>query len=151
MTRKEVLHRACAVYAHCMREFTSRHPKAFVDAEAPLLLRANPGQNTRTYLSLFAATFFTAFSNGLQMLRFLAKHADSDCLNLVHESVPPGDLTRIGIFRAALGKYEKQVGSLLKSARVSMLMYLQLHMPPAGSGRKTSRRREVACREALNS
>ena len=40
----------------------------------------------------------------------MAKHADNDALNLIHESVPPADLSKVAIFRAALAKYEKQAG-----------------------------------------
>ena len=46
--------------------------------------------------------------NVVELRRFLAKHADNDSLNLMYDSVPPADLSRVNIFRAALGKYEKQ-------------------------------------------
>ena len=42
--------------------------------------------------------------------RFKAKHMDSDALVLLSESVPPADLSRVGIFRACVAKFQKKVG-----------------------------------------
>lgn len=41
-------------------------------------------------------------------LRFLLRHADSDLAALLADSVPPVDIHRIGIFRGACAKYDKQ-------------------------------------------
>lgn len=41
-------------------------------------------------------------------LRFLAKHADSELLTLIQESVPPADIQKVSIFRSACRKHDKK-------------------------------------------
>jgi hypothetical protein len=38
----------------------------------------------------------------------MLKHGDNDLLKLMDESVPPVDLSRVGLFRVAVSKYQKQ-------------------------------------------
>ena len=41
-------------------------------------------------------------------VRFLAKHCDSDIILLLKDSVPPADISKVGSFRAAIGKFDKK-------------------------------------------
>ena len=41
-------------------------------------------------------------------LRFMCRHADAEMDVLLSETVPPADLSRIGIFRAPMSKHAKQ-------------------------------------------
>lgn len=47
----------------------------------------------------------------LLLLRFILRHADADLNLLLEQTVPPIDLSRVAIFRAAIGKFDKQAGS----------------------------------------
>lgn len=40
----------------------------------------------------------------------MRRHADAELDLLFSETVPPIDLSRIGIFRAPMGKFEKKAG-----------------------------------------
>lgn len=42
--------------------------------------------------------------------RFELRHADGDILQLMESSVPPADISRVGIFAQPLAKYHKEVG-----------------------------------------
>ena len=42
-------------------------------------------------------------------LRFMLRHADADFNNLLLNSVPPVDLTRVNIFSGHLSKYSAEV------------------------------------------
>ena len=41
-------------------------------------------------------------------LRFLAKHMDTDLLQLATTSVPPADLSQVAVFRTCMSKYDHQ-------------------------------------------
>lgn len=40
------------------------------------------------------------------------RHADADILQLLEQTVPPADVTRVGIFAQPLAQYSKEVGSM---------------------------------------
>ena len=43
-------------------------------------------------------------------VRFMLRHADSELLSLLSESVPPADISKIQIFKSQLSKFVKKAG-----------------------------------------
>lgn len=91
----ELIQRNCAVFLECMREFARKYPAHYVEQEKDSLMKA-----------------------------FLLRHADSDLAALLADSVPPVDIHRIGIFRGACAKYDKQVAETKAKAADAISMQL---------------------------
>ena len=49
-------------------------------------------------------------SNQPCALRFEMRHGDADILQLLEESVPPADISKVSIFAQPLAKYNQEVG-----------------------------------------
>ncbi|CAK9054175.1 unnamed protein product, partial [Durusdinium trenchii] len=75
----ETIQRRCAGFHALLNQFRSKYPEEFVKAEEPTLVKG-----------------------------FLLKHADAEIDVLLEESVPPADISRVGIFRAPVAKHMKK-------------------------------------------
>ncbi|CAK9034648.1 Uncharacterized protein SCF082_LOCUS20953 [Durusdinium trenchii] len=79
MKDTETIQRRCAGFHALLNQFRSKYPEEFVKAEEPTLVKG-----------------------------FLLKHADAEIDVLLEESVPPADISRVGIFRAPVAKHMKK-------------------------------------------
>lgn len=48
------------------------------------------------------------FWTHLDRVRFILRHGDADLMNMLNSSVPPVDISKIGIFADAVRKYQSQ-------------------------------------------
>ena len=51
---------------------------------------------------------FAHVAASLRAHRFLARHADAELDGLVERTVPPCDISRVGVFRAVMTKHVEQ-------------------------------------------
>lgn len=92
----EGLQRVCAAFLACLRQFESTYPEEYVRKEADGLVKG-----------------------------FMSRLADADLLALLSNSVPPVDLQRVALFRAACKKHDKQVEEANAAAQESLALQMQ--------------------------
>ena len=126
---QELLQRQCAAFQACIQQFKANYPDTFTQQEIPDLEKA--------FLRLEKCWTFLGESfhcnNHIHHMfiqdswpRFFAKHADAELMVMLETSVPPADISRIGIFRTPVAKHGKQAGwKLVDTACYATFMHIE--------------------------
>ena len=108
MRAQETLQKTCGMYLSCLRIFEKKVPQEFFRTELVDIQVASLDNNKLTVKSLVCQPSPLGHSLRTVELRFRNRHADGDLQALMDSTVPPADLSRVGIFSSSLVKWEKK-------------------------------------------
>ena len=108
MCAQETLQKTCGMYLSCLRVFEKKVPQEFFRTELVDIQVASLDNNKLTVKSLVCQPSPLGHSLRTVELRFRNRHADGDLQALMDATVPPADISRVGIFSSSLVKWEKQ-------------------------------------------